>query len=509
MKKALSFILAFVLIFTFLTPASAGKAKCKCDMTPVVYVPGFGDPIYTDLDKDEPVSAFPPETNAITDAVPDLAMAIMGGLFTGNFDKFGTHAMKAAEKMLGRAALNLDGTAPKNSGIDEDNALTDDTHKFPAFAAEGDMDEGYFKFSYDWRLSPVDNAKLLKKYIDNVKTFTGHKKIVLACHSQGNTLMISYLYLYGSNDLEKIICLSPAYQGLSLIGALFTKEVSVSHKGEALEEYIKGIMGFEDAQSRLIVSIISLINQYGIIDGALNYVQKILDEELNRIYDECLVDLLGTMPGVWSFVPVEDYEAAKEAMFGNNKKYDKLIEKTDYYHDNIQTNAASLLKKAKANGTDIVISAGYNISSIPVTCSKASQSDYLIDTEYMSLGATCAPITETLGNGYKQAKKTCGHNHVSPENIIDASTCAFPEYTWFISGNGHNDFDDEYCEFIEWAIRYDGQPTVRSSKQYPQFMQINNDGLSPANGKIAVETRSDEEIIITSAATLIKESIFG
>lgn len=508
MKKALSLTLTLILMFTFCAPAFAGNS-CNCDMTPVVYIPGFGDPIYKDLDKEEPVSVFPPESDAITSAVPDLLKAVLGGLLIGNEENFGTYAMKAAEAMLGDAACNPDGTAPENTGIEPVEPLVYDTHKLPAFAVEGDMDEGYFKFYYDWRLSPIDNAKLLRDYINEVKTLTGHREIVLACHSQGNTIMATYLQLYGSKGLEKIICLSPAYQGLSLIGSLFTKEVSISHKGDALEEYLKGIIGFEDAQSQLIVSVVSLINSYGIIDFALNYLQEVLDDQLDRVFDECLVDILGTMPGIWTFVPAEDYEEAKAAMFGDDEKYTELIEKTDYYHDNVQTKVDSLLKKAKANGTDIVISAGYNISAIPVTVSAASQSDFLIDTEYMSLGATCAPITQTLGEDYTQAKTRCGHNHVSPENVIDASTCVFPEYTWFISGNGHNDFDDAYCEFIEWAIRYDGQPTVRSDKLYPQFMKITDDGLFPADGEITVETRSDEEIIITSAAALVKESILG
>lgn len=505
MKRFLSLILAVVLTFSFCVPGFAAKKKCSCKMTPVVYIVGFGDALYKNLDTDEPSSIFPPDGNAITKSVPDLLVAV-GCLLTGNKKGFGTFAAKGANIMLSDLACNLDGTAPANTGIEPMDPIVD-THKLPAFAPEDGMDEGYFKFRYDWRLSPIDNAKLLKDYIAEVKNVTGHSKVIVAAHSQGNTVLTSYLQLYGSNGIEKIICLSPAFQGLSLVGSLFKREISVSHKGDALEEYLRGIMGFETAQNKLIISVISLINSYGIVDFALNYLQKVLDSELEKVFDECLIDIFGTMPGLWAFVPAEDYEEAKEVMFGGDKKYSDIIKKTDYYYSKVQKKTVDILKKAKANGTDIVIAAGYDISTIPVTTDEATHGDLLIETKNMTLGATCSTITGTLGDGYKQAKKSCGHNHISPENVIDASTCAFPEYTWFIRGNGHADFGDDYCEFIEWAIRYKGQPTVRSSKKYPQFMAENDGDISPATAKKTADDRMDEVIIVSSAFELIKQSI--
>lgn len=505
MKRFISLILAIVLLFSFCVPGFAAKKKCRCDMTPVVYIVGFGDSIYKDLDTDEPSSVFPPAGGDIAKSIPDLLVAV-GCLLTGNKKGFGTFASKGANIMLSELACNLDGTAPENTGIDPMNPVYD-THKLPAFAPEDGMYEGYFKFRYDWRLSPVDNAKLLKDYIAEVKNVTGHSEIVLAAHSQGNTVLTSYLHLYGSNGIEKVICLSPAFQGLSLIGSLFKRDIDVAHKGDALEEFIRGLMGVETPENKLVVSLVSLINDYGMVDFVLNYLQKVLDSELEKVFDESLIDIFGTMPGLWSFVPAEDYEEAKEVMFGNDKKYSEIIKKTDYYHKNVQKKTVDILKKAKANGTDIVIAAGYDISTIPVTVDQASHGDLLIDTKYMSLGATCAPVPGTLGNNYKQAKKACGHNHISPENMIDASTCAFPEYTWFFRGNGHADFGDEYCEFIEWAIRYNGQPTIRSSKNYPQFMAESNGKISPAKEKAVADNRMDEDIIVSSLFEMMKQSI--
>lgn len=505
MKKLISIILAAGIIFSLCTPAFAAKS-CNCGHTPVVYIPGFGEPIYNGLDTEEPVSVFPPSGDAIAKSVPDLLMAVMGGLLVGNNRVFGKYAIKGAEKMLSPAALNPDGTAIENSGVDFDG-VEEDLHKIAHTLADEDIDDKYFTFLYDWRLSPVDNAKLLKDFVNEVKVTTGHKKISFACHSQGNTVLMSYLALYGGKNIDKIVCLSPAYKGLSLVGALFTEKISVSHKGDALETYLKGIMSYEDAKSQLIGAVVSLINDYGLADFALNYVQKILDAQLDKVFDECLIDIFGTMPGLWSFVPAEYYYEAKDTMLKGDKKYDGLVKKIDYYHDNVQTKVEKILKQAKSDGAKIIISAGYNISSIPVTVEPAGQSDFLIDTKYMTLGATCAAINSTLGENYKQSDKKCGHNHLSPDGIIDASTCAFPEYTWFIRNSGHADFGDEYLEFINWALNYKGQPTVRSNKLYPQFMMLTgSDEIKPASSDLPVETRSDEAVIIASIISLIKES---
>ena len=504
MKKALSILLVFTIVFSLGATALASSGKCSCGMTPVVYVPGFGEPIYMNPNTENNYTVFPPEGDAVTDAVPAIVKAVLFGLAINNFDAFGTNAMEAANIMLGGAACDKNGNPFEGTGVEYSDP-TVDTHKNIAFVSDDKDDNGSFTFIYDWRLDPIHNAKLLKDYIAKVKALTGHSNIVLSAHSQGNTVVTSYLHLYGSKGIEKLVFLSPAYQGLSLIGSLLSGEIAVNAKGDALAEYLGGVMGYEDATSQLLSAAIKEINEIGSVDAILLYLQKLLDDQFDRIFAESLVDILGTMPGVWSFVPDEYYEAAKKNTFRNAEEYSGLIEKIDYYHYKVQNKTENILRAAKANGTDIIITAGYNISSIPVTSSEAAQSDFLIDTEYMSLGAVCAPFGETLGENYKQESRFCGHNHLSPDGIIDASACAFPEYTWFIKNNGHSDFDPGYCAFIEWAVRYDGQPTVHTNKNYPQFTEVKGDELLPAVSS-ATQEKSNEEVIFTSIITLIKDS---
>ncbi|MBQ2694142.1 MAG: hypothetical protein IJF57_01190 [Clostridia bacterium] len=512
MKRFISLIIAVILVFSFTAPTLAASNRCGCGTAPVVFVPGFGEAIYLNPGKDNEVSVFPPSTDAIMSAIPDIIKALAGVIIAGDYDAFGTYVMEGAEKMLGQMACDENGNPLENVGIDTKELPSVDTHKNTLYdycSHLVDEPTGDYNFIYDWRLDPMDNAKGLKEFIDRVKEITGHKKVVLACHSQGNTVVASYLYLYGSSSIEKLLFLSPAFQGLSLIGAIMTRDVSLAGKDEALNEFLRGVLGYETLESQLVGAIVSILNDYGITGYLLNYIQKILTEQFDRIMDEFLIDTMGTMPGVWSFVPDECYEEAKELNFKGNEKYDALVKKLDRYHYNVQNNIVKIINKAKASGTAVVIVAGYDISSIPVAGGEANHSDFLIDTKYMSIGATCAPIGKTLGDGYKQAKRSCGHNHVSPDNTIDASTCAYPEYTWFVRGNPHNGFGSAYRDFLTWAVLYDGQPTVRSSKLYPQFIQLSDGELSPVTSPRTEDTRMDEVIAFEAIYYMIKNAVVG
>lgn len=509
MKRTVSIFLALVIVCFVPSAAFAASKKCDCGTAPVVFVPGFGEALYLNPESDSRVSAFPPEQDAIMSAVPDIIKAVAAVLVSGNYDAFGDYAIAAADKLLGDIACNPDGTSKKDVSVAPKEMPKGEAHKITYYNFGGSSDEpcGEYTYYYDWRLDPVDNARGLKAYIDEVKDITGHNEIVLSCHSQGNTVVASYLQLYGSGGIKKLVFLSPAYKGLSLIGGILNREISVTGKSDELSEYIKGIMGYDNAKAQLVGAVIDSLNDMGVTDALLGFVQKILDSQFDRVLDEFLVDAMGTMPGVWSFVPDEYYESAKSKTFNGNGSYDDLIQKIDYYHYNVQNRVEDLIHKAKSNGTSVIIAMGYDISTIPVTNARETHSDLLIDTEYMSLGAVCSDIGKTLGDGYKQQNTSCGHNHISPDLTIDASTCEFPEYTWFFRGNGHNTFDECYLEFIKWAILFDGQPTVHSSEKYPQFMQIKDGELVPVDEPRAAETRGNLEIIITCALSLIKDSI--
>lgn len=505
MKKTVSLILVFVLIFSVSATTVAASEECNCGKTPVVYVQGFGEALFLNADSEDAVSVFPPSGNAIMKGIPEILKALAVAVIAGDDEGFADHAMSAVEKMLGDMACDENGNSVYNVSFEPDEMDSAEQHIYGnPFSAP----DGSYHFIYDWRLDPIFNAKELDKFIEDVKELTGHDEVSLICHSQGNTIVASYLEQFGSDGIKKIAFLSPAFKGLSLLGSLYANEASLRDKGDEFADLIRGAMGTDPAGD-LLAAIVSSLDDMGIAGGLLDWAQDILDKQLERILQECLVNLFGTMPGTWTFVPDEYYEDAKATMFCGNEKYDELIEKLDYYHYNVQNEVENIIQKAMDNGVEVIISLGYGVSTIPIPAGAAEQADMLIDVEYMSIGATCAsPFGSTFAEDYKQAEYCKEHNHVSPDLMIDASTCAFPEITWFVRDQTHSEFCDGYSEFLNWALLYDGQPTVHTNEKYPQFTVRTEDGtLEPVEGPVPVDTRSNVQIIFASLFEMIKNSV--
>lgn len=510
MKKALSVFLAIVISLTAFSAAFASGTECDCGVTPVIFVHGFaGETIYLDPESESPVSVFPPSGKAIVSAVPDLLMAAGAALITRNSNKFGKYAAKALDKMLGQMSCDGNGDSLYNVSIAVP-PYQEDEHRTDSYQFSGSCNKpdgsGNFIFFYDWRLDPIDSAKKLHAFSQEIMDRTGHDKVSLVFHSEGNTVGAAYAALYGGENVEKFVFLSPAFQGLSLIGAAFTKDIALEGKCDELIEFLWGFLGYSSS-GKFICSLVSFLDKIGIMPKIIDRLGKAFDEEYDFLYEEFLTGCFGTSPGIWTFVPDEYYAEAKQTMFGGKEsEYAGLIEKIDDYHYNVQNKLVENLEKAIDDGAAIVICSGYGISSIPITGEDEWQADMLIDTKYMSIGAECAPYGETLGNGYEQADSDCGHNHLSADGIIDASTCAFPEYTWFFRGQDHNRFTSAYNEFLTWALLYDGQPTVNSNPDYPQFTENKDGALVPVTAP-AENDRGGFGSVFTSLFGMIKDAL--
>lgn len=480
MKKLISLLLAVSMVFSLAAVGFADEAetkhKCDCDILPIVYVPGFGDGIYIDPESEEPTAIYPPNTKDILSAVPDIILAV-AGVAIGSETLFGKSAVRAANKLLAKLACDDNGEPIYNSSIDPLELPQYDRHK----NVTDDVIDRTFDFRYDWRLSPVDHAKDLKEYIECVKKLTGHNEIALMCHSQGNTVVASYLELYGNEGIKKIAFLSPAFQGISILGSLYSKEADISQKADQLKVFVETVMG-ESKGTDAVSVLLGTLNFTGVTDGLLKFLQKYLTSQFDNIFDKSLKPAFGNLAGTWSFVPDEYFDSAVESMF-KGREDAPVLKKILYYHDNVQVKLTEIIQETMDNGTDVIICAGYNISTIPVSLTPAVHSDFLIDTEYMSIGATCAPLGQTLGADYKQAVD-CGHNHVSADLKIDASTCAFPEYTWFFKGMNHNVFPAGYHKFLNTYLSADDRLTVHTYSEYPQFMAIDsNEQLIPVTAE--------------------------
>ena len=101
-----------------------------------------------------------------------------------------------------------------------------------------------------------------------------------------------------------------------------------------------------------------------------------------------------------------------------------------------------------------------------------STSDGTVDTKYASLGAVCGNVKEPLADDYLNSLKN--KDYLSPDNMIDASTCALPECTWFVRDWLHCNGNAGIDELFDLVMTSD-EVSVRSFEKFPQFLEADDD----------------------------------
>lgn len=86
-------------------------------------------------------------------------------------------------------------------------------------------------------------------------------------------------------------------------------------------------------------------------------------------------------------------------------------------------------------------------------------------------------IGDTLSEDYIAGTT---EKYVSVDKQIDASTCLFPENTWFLKGGNHDDAYTYEEAIMLMAASNDEQVTVDTYPEFPQFAaRTGNDEFAP------------------------------
>ncbi len=487
MKKVLSFILALVIAVAIPVSVMADSQGCTCGTAPVVYVRGFGGGIFKVEDDGSLTNAFAFDGNKIVPLIDDIVVAVVS-LFSGNAQSFSKSAGKILDGIMGDLACTYGGESLYNIVPEESAPTNVDKHKnFTLDVSAEERADAQYNFEYDWRLDPLVIADDLNTYIEEVKAATGHDKVVIKCHSEGNCVAASYLYKYGYGSVEKLCFTAAAFNGINLVGQLFTKDLSLKDKGSEVAAFVSSLTdGTESGE--VISALMGVLDDIGLLDGICNLLNDaLIGETLDTLYDEVLIDSFATWPALWTFVPDSYYENAKKAMFGEDKKYAALVERIDEYHYNVQNNLEKTLKDANSNGVAIMFFSQYNFAPIPVYENSVCMGDMLVETKYTSFGATTADFGKTLDLDMSSPNA----KYYSKDKLIDASTCLFPDYTWFVRGINHALSPAPYMDLTDWAILYDGQPTVFSDEAHPQFVRLEGEKLVPVTEEIPADSTNN------------------
>lgn len=495
LKSILSVIIAIAMISAIFVPSLATEPK-----TAFIVVSGMNTFPLMNSDGEQ---AFPPSSDTITEMVFKIVPHVLLFLVTNDYDALGDGIFPPLYDAFGTLAFDengdsiqdINGTLFDSSLVGkEDPFIAGESNEFATVRAGIDtfgLENTYF-FNYDWRRDPLEHADRLNEFIEMVKEQGDYDRIALAAFSMGGTVTLSYLYKYGSDDLDNIILCSTAFQGTSCVGSLFSADFSLSLS--ALWHRL-ALLTRDNTWENVIDYLDEVLEAAGVNNFLETFANGITDNLKERIYAELLIPVFGRMPGLWALVPDMNYETAKETML-NGEETAEFVDRIDTYHYSVQQNAKNLLTAAMNNGTSVYVLAQYNWPSLPISEYVSQQnSDNLIDVEYASGGATCAKLGETFADDYIQQIPS-EYNYISPDRQIDASTCMFPEQTWFFRDMGHVDYPyGESTDFIMWLATSEEQLTVRDNEAYPQFMTYDYD-----NAKLLPLT--EESVAPTTADTI-------
>ncbi len=451
-KAIISIILAVALVIGCSSVAFAEDDGCDCGKTPVVFVNGIGGVILSVDENGNEYSIFPIENDVMIGTIFTLLpAALINGIF-GGWDSFAVSLDHMLTKLFAGMDCDNEGKSVLTAFADECDAVTVEEHLY----------DNEFNFLYDWRLDPYETAAQLDAYIDDIIEVTGHDKVIINAFSEGGEIALAYLDEYGSDKVEMYISQCSAFQGLTLIGMLFTNQCRVD--ANQLYNFLMTMLPVVNVDQG-VLDLLTVLRYTGIYNVLTILVNKILDECFDEIYAGFATDVFACMPGVFNFVPAEYYDDAIDMVFGDDPQYAKIVEKLDKYH-RAQMNAEEILKEAQQNGMAVAIVSHYGVSPMPLVGDMSYQTDGLIDSANTAGGATFAPMDAPFDSSYKQAVSD-GHNHVSPDGTVDASTCMFPESTWFVRGFSHWNVSEN---LVEWLESCDGQPTINDNADFPQFL---------------------------------------
>ena len=512
--------------------------KLDRDSIPVVEVPGFGETIYRNLhteDESDDTTVFGPSMDKMIPALVKYLPGFLAGVMLEDHDLITNNLGPFVLEAFDGLGCNPDGTMKEGTGGKYDNSLWLDENlepippeeieipepdmmeqisgKISAFfngitakineafamlsslvnppAAEPEEPEedvipepkyGYghtFSFSFDWRKDMHTLAGELRDYIERVKKVTGSEQVAITAFSQGNCVVMTYLYEYFytetdpevRDDIYAVVFMCGAMNGVSACADPVSGNIKLDSL--SLLRFVKSLLG--NSSSTLgIYYMVEMLYAVGLFDAIVERVNNYIEDGFEDAIDPYLLETFGGIPGFFAMMSPERYQDAEEFLFGTpelQEKYAGLLEKNRYYHNEVQPNMPDIIEMLMSEGINVGILAEYGYPVAPATADNDVMTDGTICTTDESFGAVCSEVDGILGLDYVQEKECeCGGNHVSCDLQIDASTCLFPDITWFGKNLRHDGSRRFWLELIDLIIYSDEQITVWDYADYPQFM---------------------------------------
>ena len=180
-----------------------------------------------------------------------------------------------------------------------ENEVKDEQGILKAACEHYGADNVYF-YNYDWRLDPLSHADGLNDLIESIKQDKNCGEVNLACCSMGGTVVMSYIYKYGSDSIRSLLLLSTAFQGVEAVADMYTGDLYVE-KNALFRRIIN--LGKGGLREFLFEALTYALDKTGIADNIVAFANNLLDDIGDEIYDCVLKDTFGNMPAILDLVP--------------------------------------------------------------------------------------------------------------------------------------------------------------------------------------------------------------
>ncbi|NLP48931.1 MAG: alpha/beta hydrolase [Clostridiales bacterium] len=481
MKRFLSILLAFTFLSTVLSTPLALKAQAfegavssfpLSDVkTPLIVVRGVDlGAYYTDYGTEKQAPALG-DLNAKV-MLPPLVKGLAGMFWEGSLEPLLDQVFELVESILGKLSYDKAGNPAYALGQNRyplsvanyyDELVTNGGNGAEEGIVKGAAErfgaQNVYYFTYDWRENPFKISDELAQTIDRALADHECDKVNLICASMGGLEAVAYFDKHGYEKIDKCVFLSAAFYGLYMVSDLFCGRVDI--EADNLYNFIAG-MAADNRPLEIFLKGLKIAGAFKLVEF---FADKILEKYKGKLFDELLTDTLATMPVWWALILPEDYEEALGFLFeGREDEYAGIIEISKQLQTMMQ-NRDAILKEAEDAGVSFSVISAYNRPALPLYARAGANSDGGLETALISGGATVAEYGKRLDGGFAGA-------YLSPDGVIDASTCIFPDSTWFIKNGQHVGcgYQSQQAEFLFDLIAYEGKAMVNTWPEYPQYL---------------------------------------
>lgn len=487
-KVIFALVLSIIMVITMGVPAFA--AIDESVVCPEIYVPGFySTALYADKNDPDTLLSVPDKEEIIKAVKDELVPAFIIYAADKDADKLGNVLSDVANSMLEGWFNNPDGTAKDNSGSN-----------FVYPAAKNIKYNSRLRFGYDWRCDPLESAAQLNDFINYVLESTNKDKVALSCHSLGAVVVLTYLSVYGSQKIMGVAFDSPAIEGLTSVGELFSGRTDFEAEGVAA--LLKMIIGTNEYEE-LLSSIIDIFSMAGINGSFSEFLDNAYDEVGTVFFRQTLVPLFGYWPSVWSMIPDEYIEAVMADIFEKElagSEYDGIKTKIQNYNTLVRADKIKTLTDFDAVGRVVVVSR-YGYNAVPVTSQWSMLSDTVVETKNSSFGATTAKVGEHFTDEELEGKDM---KYISPDKTVDASTCLFKEKTWFIKNAVHT--DSSIASGLLSQLLFSAEESTCDNSEFSRFMIYDKENRKIVTDE-SVPEKNEKPTMFTRIFNFIKALI--